>query len=124
VGVASSSGGFSLHAGRPTASDRHAQDVLIGLDQTVADFDGGAEGDLGLLRGDHHAGQTGARVAQFEGLGEVAGVLLGVVDAADRVAEGVGEAAAGLGGLGRVEAGREAIGSRFRPVPRSLAWLW
>jgi len=71
---------------------RHVHHVLVGLDETVADFHGGAEGDLGLLRGDHHLGQVGAGVAHFEGLGEGAGLLLRIVDAGNRTTQGFGEA--------------------------------
>ncbi|MNV34848.1 hypothetical protein D3C71_1262790 [compost metagenome] len=71
---------------------RHVHHVLVSLDETVTDFHGGAEGDLGLLRGDHHLGQVGAGFTQFEGLGEGAGLLLRVVDAGDGAAQGFGEA--------------------------------
>ncbi len=53
------------HAG--LSLQRHVHHVLVSLDETVADFHGGAEGDLGLLRGDHDLGQVGAGIAQFKG---------------------------------------------------------
>jgi len=45
---------------------RHVHHVLVSLDETVADFHGGAERQLGLLGGDHDLGQVGAGFAAPE----------------------------------------------------------
>src|SRR5690606_30013681 len=71
--------------------DRHVHHVLVGLDEAVAHLDRGPERDLRLLHRHHHPGEVGARVAQFEGLLQGAGVGLGRADLVDGVGQGLGE---------------------------------
>src|SRR5690606_31606254 len=79
--------------------NRHVHDVLVGLDEAVAHLDRGPERDLRLLHRHHHPGEVGARVAQFEGLLQGAGVGLGRADLVEGVGQRFGES--GDLGLGR-----------------------
>src|SRR5690606_28005053 len=100
--------------------DRHVHHVLVGLDEAVAHLDRGPERDLRLLHRHHHPGEVGARVAQFEGLLQGAGVGLGRADLVDGVGQGLGEP--GHPGLARA-ADVDRVRGRDVALQRSRAHL-
>src|SRR6185369_5237353 len=84
---------FSLISGTHP-SDGHVHDFLVRIDQAVADFDGGAEGDLCLVRLEHHLRQLQARLAALEARGEIRRLRLRGIHGFQPLLEYIGEAGA------------------------------